>query len=62
MYFRAQNGSYKRVPQVPNRFLDGSVGGMTIYYTSPYDGAKVTAFKPVCGHPRLEPWAKDRWS
>ncbi|PVH76055.1 hypothetical protein DL98DRAFT_657755 [Cadophora sp. DSE1049] len=46
MYFRAQNGSYKRVPQIPNRFLDGSVGGMTIYYTSPYDGAKVTAFKP----------------
>ncbi len=46
MYFRAQNGSFKRVPQIPNRFLNGESGGMTIYYTSPYDGAKVTAFKP----------------
>ncbi|EPE31982.1 hypothetical protein GLAREA_12064 [Glarea lozoyensis ATCC 20868] len=48
LYFRAPNGTYKRVPQIPNRYLDGSVGGMTIYYTSPYDGSKVTAFKP-CG-------------
>ena len=46
MYFKARNGTYKRVPQIPNRFLDGEVGGMTIYYTSPYDGANVTAFKP----------------
>ncbi|KAH8601676.1 hypothetical protein B0O99DRAFT_667272 [Bisporella sp. PMI_857] len=46
LYFKARNGTYKRVPQIPNRYLDGSVGGMTIYYTSPYDGAKVTAFKP----------------
>ena len=47
MYFKARNGSYKRVPQIPNRFLDGEVGGMTVYYTSAYDKAKVTAFKPV---------------
>jgi hypothetical protein len=47
MYFRARNGTYKRVPQIPNRFLDGATGGITVYYTSPYDGAKVTAFKPV---------------
>ncbi|KAF2269645.1 hypothetical protein CC78DRAFT_601812 [Lojkania enalia] len=46
MYFKARNGSYKRVPQIPNRFLDGEVGGMTVYYTSPYDNSKVTAFKP----------------
>ncbi|KAH8893952.1 hypothetical protein GQ53DRAFT_840230 [Thozetella sp. PMI_491] len=46
MYFRAQNGSFKRVPQIPNRGNNGETGGMTVYYTSPYDGAKVTAFKP----------------
>jgi hypothetical protein len=54
MYFKARNGTYKRVPQIPNRYLDGEVGGMTIYYTSPYDGAAVTAFKPgfrmLAGH------------
>jgi hypothetical protein len=46
MYFKARNGTYKRVPQIPNRFLEGSQGGVTVYYTSP--GANtVTAFKPV---------------
>jgi hypothetical protein len=46
MYFRARNGSYKRVPQIPNRFLTGEQGGMTIYYTSGYDGSKPKSFKP----------------
>ncbi|KAI0025404.1 hypothetical protein F4780DRAFT_774868 [Xylariomycetidae sp. FL0641] len=57
MYFKARNGTYKRVPQVPNRFLDGETGGMTMYshyYTSSYDNSKVTAFKPgfrmLAGH------------
>jgi hypothetical protein len=54
MYFKARNGTYKRVPQIPNRYLDGEVGGMTVYYTSPYDNSKVTAFKPgfrmLAGH------------
>ncbi|CAG8972007.1 hypothetical protein HYALB_00008292 [Hymenoscyphus albidus] len=54
LYFKARNGTYKRVPQVPNRGLTGEVGGMTVYYTSPYDGSKVTAFKPgfqmLAGH------------
>lgn len=48
MYFKARNGTYKRVPQIPNRYLDGETGGMTVYYTSPYDNSKPTAFKPVC--------------
>jgi len=58
MYFKARNGSYKRVPQIPNRGLTGEVGGMTVYYTSAYDGAKVTAFKPVCLPllPSITPW------
>ncbi|KAH8882964.1 hypothetical protein GQ53DRAFT_798556 [Thozetella sp. PMI_491] len=46
MYFRAQNGSYKRVPQKPNRYLQGASGGITVYYVAPYDNSKVTAFKP----------------
>lgn len=47
MYFKAKNGTFKRVPQIPNRFLDGEQGGMTIYYTQGYDNGNVTAFKPV---------------
>ncbi|KAH8881886.1 hypothetical protein GQ53DRAFT_787795 [Thozetella sp. PMI_491] len=45
MYFAARNGTFKRVPQIPNRFLEGSQGGVTVYYTSPGRG-KTTAFKP----------------
>jgi len=46
LYFRARNGSYKRVPQIPNQGLNGDNGGVTVYYTSP--GSKATtAFKPV---------------
>jgi hypothetical protein len=47
IYFRAKNGSYKRVPQMVNLGLQGK-GGVTVYYIPPYDGkTKVTAFKPV---------------
>jgi hypothetical protein len=47
MYFRARNGTFKRVPQFPNKFLESANAGMTIYYIQPYDGrTKVTAFKP----------------
>lgn len=47
IYFRANNGSYKRVPQMVNLGLKGSQG-VTVYYIPPYDGkTKVTAFKPV---------------
>ncbi|KAK0113384.1 hypothetical protein ONS96_014250 [Cadophora gregata f. sp. sojae] len=51
LYFKARNGSYKRVPQMPNRFLFNdrfttqTSGGVTVYYISPSKG-KVTAFKP----------------
>ncbi|KAK3342272.1 hypothetical protein B0H65DRAFT_215531 [Neurospora tetraspora] len=46
LYFRAKNGSYKRVPQMVNLGLKGK-GGITVYYIPPYDGkTKVTAFKP----------------
>lgn len=50
LYFRARNGTYKRVPQMSQ--ISGGVGGITVYYMSDalYDTAqksKVTAFKPV---------------
>ncbi len=53
LYFKARNGTYKRVPQYENADLQGPLnGGMTIYYDQ-YDlstnGNKlnITAFKPV---------------
>lgn len=47
LYYQARNGSYKRVPQMANEYLQQN-GGLTVYYIPPYDGhSKVTAFKPV---------------
>ncbi|KAH9909250.1 hypothetical protein F4778DRAFT_222108 [Xylariomycetidae sp. FL2044] len=46
MYFRARNGTFRRVPQFPNVGLRAD-GGITVYYIPPYDGkTTVTAFKP----------------
>ncbi|KAF2645977.1 hypothetical protein P280DRAFT_389466 [Massarina eburnea CBS 473.64] len=45
LYFRARNGTYKRIPQTANQFNDGDAGGITVYYTSPAPNA-TTAFKP----------------
>lgn len=46
LYFRARNGTYKRVPQFPNVGIR-AVGGITVYYIPPYDGTtNVTAFQP----------------
>ncbi|KAF2274456.1 uncharacterized protein EI97DRAFT_460045 [Westerdykella ornata] len=48
LYFRARNGTFKRVPQAPGLYLKGN-GGITVYYI-PQGGAtnktQVTAFKP----------------
>ncbi|KAL2279716.1 hypothetical protein FJTKL_13257 [Diaporthe vaccinii] len=47
LYFRARNGTFKRVPQMLNLALEGGDGGITVYYIPPYDGkTTVTAFKP----------------
>jgi len=46
LYFKARNGSFMRVPQIPNKMLQGEQGGVTVYYTSPGPN-QVTAFKPV---------------
>jgi hypothetical protein len=51
LYFRARNGTYKRVPQLANAGFEGaSGGGMTVYYMQDplYDTAqqsKVKAFQ-----------------
>lgn len=52
MFFKHQNGSYKRVPLMQNTALPTPInGGMTIYYSqhdlTSNNGVKVTAFKPV---------------
>jgi len=50
MYFRARNGSYKRVQQYPNALLGTLTGGMTVYYLqadfSSNGNQKITSFKP----------------
>ena len=46
LYFRARNGTYKRVRQLPNIGLGGN-GGITVYYIPPHNvSVNVTAFKP----------------
>ncbi len=53
MYFRAQNGTFRRVPLKGNVGFEQANGGMTVYYTNSLVGnSKVTAFQPVC---RLSP-------
>ncbi|PVH96264.1 hypothetical protein DM02DRAFT_644873 [Periconia macrospinosa] len=50
MYFKARNGTYKRVPLKANSQLEGSTDGMTIYYTQKDFNSngkqKITAFPP----------------
>ncbi|TPX15346.1 uncharacterized protein E0L32_004623 [Thyridium curvatum] len=51
LFFRARNGSFHRVPQIAQAGMEGTKGGMVVYYMSDalFDTAqrsKVTAFKP----------------
>jgi hypothetical protein len=46
LYFKARNGTYKRVPQIANQFNDDDNAGLTVYYTSPGPNL-TTAFRPV---------------
>jgi hypothetical protein len=51
MFFRARNGTFKRVGQIPNLGFEGTKGGMTVYYMQDplfdnFQKSKVTAFKP----------------
>jgi len=47
LFFKARNGTYKRVPIKGNSGFESSSGGMTVYYTPTLGTAKakVTAFK-----------------
>ena len=51
LYFKARNGSYKRVQQYPNALLGSLTGGMTVYYMQQDFNSngkqKITSFKPV---------------
>ena len=51
LYFKARNGTYKRVPLYTNADLEGEKGGMTIYYTqqdfTSNGNQNITAFKQV---------------
>ncbi|OAG08912.1 uncharacterized protein CC84DRAFT_1240642 [Paraphaeosphaeria sporulosa] len=51
LYFKAKNGTFKRVPQRAQQGIESTQGGMMVYYMSDalFDQAqksKVTAFKP----------------
>jgi hypothetical protein len=52
IFFKARNGTYKRVPQKSNTGFEGQNGGMTVYYMQNQladfqQKAKVIAFQPV---------------
>lgn len=54
VYYRARNGTFKRVSQFENGGLKQN-GGITVYYIPPYDGvSNVTAFKPVSNPSHLK--------
>ncbi|TFK27243.1 hypothetical protein FA15DRAFT_666535 [Coprinopsis marcescibilis] len=46
LYFRHSNGSFMRVPQMPNDLVGSPTGGMTVYYLPGYPpfNQKITAF------------------
>lgn len=51
LFYQARNGSFKRVPQIPNAGFEGSKGGMTVYYMTNgladfEQKSRVTAFRP----------------
>lgn len=64
VYFRSpENGTFKRVPQMANGRLNGTLleqeGGITVYYMQPFSGRnkKVTVMKPgfrmISGNPTI---------
>lgn len=46
VYFKARNGTFRRVPQIANEGNTGDNAGITVYYTSQVNQS--TAFAPVC--------------
>ncbi|KAJ3517488.1 hypothetical protein NLJ89_g481 [Agrocybe chaxingu] len=62
MYFKHPNGSFIRVPQIPNHYTGAYNGGMTVYYIQPPNFEPVTAFRPgfrmITGNPMLRNYDK----
>ncbi|KAF6765376.1 hypothetical protein DFP72DRAFT_867648 [Ephemerocybe angulata] len=56
MYFKHPNGTFTRVPQIPNHFVGSTDGGMTVYYVQP-GGNRVSAFpkgfRMITGNPKI---------
>ncbi|EAU92096.2 hypothetical protein CC1G_09617 [Coprinopsis cinerea okayama7 len=57
LYFKHPNGSFIRVPQIPNHVTGSPDGGMTVYYIQPPDLRPTVAFRPgfrmITGNPML---------
>lgn len=53
LFFRARNGSYKRVPLKPNSGFESAQGGMTIYYIPVCVASPVTLDMSVSGGERF---------
>lgn len=63
LFFKARNGTFHQVQQVPNVGFEEGTGGVTVYYAYPDDGRKVTSFPPgfrmLVGNPAARS-SKDR--
>ncbi|KAL5326446.1 hypothetical protein ACEPPN_004131 [Leptodophora sp. 'Broadleaf-Isolate-01'] len=55
LYFRARNGTFKRVPQIGNQLFEDANGGVTVYYLSGKnnDTAFKKGFRMITGDPRI---------
>ncbi|KAH9210880.1 hypothetical protein DL95DRAFT_427438 [Leptodontidium sp. 2 PMI_412] len=55
LYFRARNGTFKRVPQIENQLFGDANGGVTVYYLSGKnkDTAFKKGFRMITGDPRI---------
>lgn len=55
LYFRHGNGTFERVPQIPEHLIGPANGGVTLYYIQPPGASKVTAFpkgfRMIVGNP-----------
>ncbi|TFK23865.1 hypothetical protein FA15DRAFT_656355 [Coprinopsis marcescibilis] len=73
LYFKHPNGSFIRVPQIPNHVTGNPDGGMTVYYIQPPDLSPTVAFRPgfrmITGNPmvrrrstKLDPRSPEAWA
>ncbi|PVH82274.1 hypothetical protein DL98DRAFT_620270 [Cadophora sp. DSE1049] len=55
LYFRARNGTFKRVPQIGNQLFEDANGGVTVYYLAGKNKVKAfkKGFRMITGDPRI---------